>query len=184
MEGRGHDLAGRPARGEDGATEPADVLEDVLRPGLAVVFCGTAASAVSARVGAPYAGPGNRFWPMLHATGLTPRLLAPTEFRDAARFGVGLTDLCKTRSGSDLEVGTDAFDVARLAAAVAGVRPNVIAFTSLTAGRAALGPATVVGPQPVAFAGTPAWVLPSPSGRAVRWWGPAPWHALAAALRR
>jgi double-stranded uracil-DNA glycosylase len=35
-----------------------DVLPDVLGPGLRVVFCGTAAGAVSAVRGAYYAGPG------------------------------------------------------------------------------------------------------------------------------
>jgi TDG/mug DNA glycosylase family protein len=37
------------------------VLPDLLRPGLRVVFIGTAAGAASARAGAYYAGPGNQF---------------------------------------------------------------------------------------------------------------------------
>ncbi len=57
------------------------VLLDLLRPGLRVVFCGTAAGAVSAAKGAYYAGPGNRFWPMLAKTGLTPRQLRRTSSR-------------------------------------------------------------------------------------------------------
>ena len=68
------------------APTPPDVLPDVLAPGLHVVFCGSAAGAVSARVGAYYAGPGNRSWPTLHRVGLTPRLLAPTEFRIVLRW--------------------------------------------------------------------------------------------------
>lgn len=42
-----------------GAAPP--VLPDLLRPGLRVVFCGTAAGAASALSGAYYAGRGNRF---------------------------------------------------------------------------------------------------------------------------
>ena len=56
---------------------------------------------MAARVGAPYAGPGNRFWSILHETGLTPRLLLPQEFRDLPRYGIGLTDVAKLASGSD-----------------------------------------------------------------------------------
>lgn len=37
------------------------MLPDLLRPGLRVVFIGTAAGAASARAGAYYAGPGNQF---------------------------------------------------------------------------------------------------------------------------
>ncbi len=37
------------------------VLPDLLAPGLALVFCGSAVGAVSARLGASYAGPGNKF---------------------------------------------------------------------------------------------------------------------------
>jgi len=37
---------------------------------------GNAAGTVSARIGAPYAGPGNGFWRTLHEVGLTPSLLA------------------------------------------------------------------------------------------------------------
>ncbi|HEU5143069.1 MAG TPA: uracil-DNA glycosylase family protein [Solirubrobacterales bacterium] len=51
------------------------VLPDLVRPGLRVVFCGTAAGTASARAGAYYAGPGNRFWETLRVTGLTPVLL-------------------------------------------------------------------------------------------------------------
>src|SRR5690606_20934561 len=89
------------------------LLDDVLAPGLRVVFCGTALGTVSARIGAYYAGPGNRFWPTLHEVGLTPRMLEPREFRMLPRFGIGLTDVCKTRSGSDAEIGTAGFDVPR-----------------------------------------------------------------------
>ena len=80
---------------------PADVLPDVLEMGLRIVFCGSAAGTASARAGAYYAGPGNKFWDVLHATGLTPRRLAPASFRTLPRYGLGLTDLCKRQSGPD-----------------------------------------------------------------------------------
>lgn len=48
------------------------VLPDVLEPGLKIVFCGTVAGRTSALRCAYYAGPGNKFWRMRHAVGLTP----------------------------------------------------------------------------------------------------------------
>ena len=80
------------------------VLPDVLRPGLKVVFCGTAAGTVSAARGWYYAHPQNKFWRALHAIGLTPRLLPPAEFAELPRYGVGLTDIAKHVSGMDKEL--------------------------------------------------------------------------------
>ena len=77
------------------------VLPDVLKPGLRVVFCGTAVGSKSARAGAYYAGRGNQFWSVLYRVGLTPRQLEPQEFRLLLQYGIGLTDLAKRRSGSD-----------------------------------------------------------------------------------
>ena len=94
---------------------PAPILPDVLAPGLRVVFCGYAPGTASARAGAYYAGPGNRFWLTLHEVGLTPLLLLPAEFARLPEFGLGLTDASKTASGSDREVGRRGVDPARLA---------------------------------------------------------------------
>jgi glycerate kinase len=189
----------------------APVLEDVLPSGARVLFCGTAAGTVSAAVGAPYAGPGNAFWPTLHAVGLLPWPLDATAFRDAARFGIALTDLDKERSGSDAEIGTSGFDPAAVAVKARACGARIVAFTSKTAGTAALGTRTrepratersdrprahdagtedravgpvaagprSYGPQPERLAGAEVWILPSPSGRARRYWDAGPWAALA-----
>jgi TDG/mug DNA glycosylase family protein len=161
----------------------SDVLPDVLAPGLRVLLCGSAAGAVSARRGLPYAGPGNRFWRTLHEIGLTSRELTPEEFRELPSFGIGLTDVCKTASGSDAELPRDADDVERLRATVGLIRPGLLAFVGKRGARAALGRRVAeYGPQPDRFAGVETWVLPSTSGLAVRWWTREPWEALAARL--
>ena len=159
------------------------VLPDVLRPGLRAVFCGTAASAASARRGAYYAGPGNKFWRTLHEVGLTPRQLLPEEFAELPAFGLGLTDLSKRRSGSDLQVGVDDFDVDRVAGLVRAHAPAVIAFNGKKAGGTALGRAVGYGRQDEDFAGAEPWVLPSTSGAASGAWDRAPWGDLADRLR-
>lgn len=160
-----------------------DVLPDVLVPGLAAVFCGNAAGKVSARRGAYYAGPGNRFWPTLHEVGLTPVLLAPEEFRRLPEFGLGLTDACKVRFGSDAEVGTAHHDPTRLERAVAEAAPAHIAFVGKRAAQVSIGGQIEYGPQPQRFAGADTWVLPSPSGLARRFWDLGPWEELARAVR-
>lgn len=160
------------------------LVDDVVEPGLRVVFCGTALSAVSAQVGAPYAGPGNAFWPALAEVGLTPRRLEPAEFREVLRYGIGLTDLCKTRSGSDAEIGTHGFDVPRLAGLIDRYRPAWLAFTSKTAAQHVLGHPVAYGEQSARFAGSRVFVLPSPSGRARRWWDIDPWRELAELANR
>lgn len=160
-----------------------DVLPDVLPPGLRLVFCGTAAGSASARARAYYAGPGNRFWPTLHATGLTPVELAPVEFRRLPEFGLGLTDICKLLHGSDAEVGTVEFDVDGLRSRVAAAEPALLAFNGKNAARGALERDVAFGPQEEQLGGASVWVLPSTSGAAKRYWKPGPWEELAAAFR-
>jgi TDG/mug DNA glycosylase family protein len=67
--------------------------EDILCPGLRVVFVGFNPSLPAWRTGHFYANPGNRFYRLLWESGLTPRILTPSEDRTLPNFGVGVTDL-------------------------------------------------------------------------------------------
>jgi double-stranded uracil-DNA glycosylase len=156
-------------------------LPDLLFPAPRLVFIGTAAGAHSARVGAYYAKPGNKFWPTLHRIGLTPTLYKPHDFRALEALGIGLTDVCKTQSGQDSEIARAAFDVAGLNAKLKRFKPRAIAFTSKTGASLYLGAPThklEYGRQP-ATAEPIVFVLPSPSGLATSYWSEAPWRALA-----
>ncbi|MGI9019948.1 MAG: mismatch-specific DNA-glycosylase, partial [Solirubrobacterales bacterium] len=142
-------------------------------------LCDTALGPFVGRFVAGCAGPGNASGPTPPEVGLTPRRLEPLEFREVLDYGLGLTDLCKTRSGSDAEVGTDGFDVPRLEALAERYAPEWLAFTSKTAARHALGPAVSYGEQPHRFGPSRVYVLPSPSARARRYWDIEPWRELA-----
>jgi len=155
------------------------VLPDLLAPGLDIVFCGTAVGTASARRGAYYAGPGNAFWPTLFKVGLTPRLIAPEEYRDLRQYGLGLTDLAKTVSGADDSLSAHHFDCARLRRALLKYRPGVLAFTSKRAAREFVGHPVGYGMLREKIGGTALFVLPSPSGAARRHWSLAPWRELA-----
>jgi double-stranded uracil-DNA glycosylase len=161
----------------------ADVLPDILPPGLRLVFCGTAAGTASARARAYYAGPGNRFWATLHEVGLTPEQLKPAEFERLTEFGIGLTDICKVRHGSDEEVGTVEFDIAGLEQKIAAAEPAVLAFNGKNAARGALQQDVAYGLQDERIGGATLWVLPSTSGAARRFWSIEPWRELAEACR-
>ncbi|MCE5232466.1 MAG: mismatch-specific DNA-glycosylase [Mizugakiibacter sp.] len=164
------------------ARTPRHVLPDLLQPGLELVFCGTAAGRASAEAGAYYAHPGNFFWRTLHAVGLTSRRLAPQEFPSLLDYGIGLTDLAKRHYGNDDELPDGAFDVLALRRKIARHAPRYVAFTSKNAAQAYCGHAVRYGAQDWRIAATAVFVLPSPSGQARRFWDPAPWRALAAAL--
>ena len=159
------------------------ILPDLLQPGLALVFCGTAASRRSAVERAYYAHPGNLFWRALFEAGLTPRLLAPAEFPQLSRYGIGLTDLAKRHSGNDDELPRDAFDAPALVARIERHAPRLLAFTSKNAARGALGHAVGYGLLDETIGGTRLFVLPSPSGQARGHWDLAPWLALSELYR-
>ena len=161
----------------------SEVLPDVLDHGLILVFCGTAASDISARVGAYYANPTNAFWRTLHTIGMTPRLLQPTDFRDLLELKIGLTDLAKFTAGSDRTLKGRDFRRGRLRESICRFQPQIMAFTSKAAWRAWMGMSSRVavsyGWQKEELEITRFYVLPSPSGAARRYWDLKPWQALA-----
>jgi double-stranded uracil-DNA glycosylase len=160
------------------------VLDDILPGNLQVVFCGTAAGAQSALARAYYAGRGNKFWRMLHEIGLTPRQLPPQEFSTLPEYGLGLTDLAKHTSGSDLSLQKTDFDVPGFRERILKASPKVVAFNGKKAAQMYFQRPTVsYGLQPEALGTTTLFVLPSTSGAASGVWNPAYWHELAAFVR-
>ena len=160
------------------------MLPDVLAPGLDVVFCGSAAGSASAKAGAYYAGPGNRFWPILHETGLTPHLVPPQAFPSVLDFGIGLTDMSKFQSGADSSLKAEGDDAHALAQKIETYAPRALAFNGKRAARVFFkeiidAPLDGYGPQSQKLGTTVLFVLPSTSGAARRWWDAAPWEALA-----
>ena len=163
------------------------VLPERLRPGLTLVFCGTAAGRQSALQKAYYAHAQNKFWRTLHETGLTPHLFAPRDYPALWDLGIGLTDIAKFAYGMDHQLpkdslGKDAADALR--ARIQKMAPRFLAFTSLTAGRTVMGKKALPGRLAERIGDTEVWILPSPSPLASNHWDIAPWRALAKAVRR
>ena len=159
------------------------VLPDLLRPGLRVVFCGINPGLWSAATGHHFARPGNRFWPALHAAGLTPRQLDPSEQEELLRLGLGLTNVVPRASARADELTQQEYveGGAALRAKVEEHAPAWLAVLGVTAYRAAFGDRTAqVGEQDVSWGPTRLWVLPNPSGLNAHW----PAAALADEFRR
>ena len=152
-----------------------------------MVFCGTAAGTMSAKLGQYYAHPQNKFWRVLHATGLTPRLFASHEYRALLALGIGATDIAKHAYGMDHQLPKGALGRAALddlRGRILAARPKILAFTSLAGGRKFLGPKVRHGKQEETVGDTAIWVLPSPSPAAQNAWNESVWHDLARAVAR
>jgi double-stranded uracil-DNA glycosylase len=156
------------------------VLPDVLAPGLKIVFCGTAAGDASARVGAYYAGPGNRFYETLYRVGLTPSQLQPGEFRNLAQYGIGLTDLAKHTSGADKTLTAADFNAQALRQKIIAFSPRVLAFNGKRAACEFYRRRIVeYGQQPEIIGQTAVFIVPSTSGAARGFWDITHWQRLA-----
>lgn len=138
-----------------------------MAPGLDVLFCGINPSIMSFERGHHFARPGNRFWPALHGSGFTDRLLSPDEDMELLGYGCGITNMVDrpTRGVADLSAEEMRTGGEALADLARQYEPAFIAVVGVTAWRAAYGrPEATVGPQPETVGGRPAWVLPNPSG--------------------
>ena len=156
------------------ATEPGEavaetgVWEDILCPGLRVVFVGYNPSLPAWRTGHYYANPGNRFYRLLFESGLTPRLLSPHEDRDLPNYGIGATDLLAEPSARADLVPGERFRAAApaLLKKVADFAPCCICCNGVGVFRYVFGRAPArLGRQPNLLIGQSAvFVVPSTSG--------------------
>jgi TDG/mug DNA glycosylase family protein len=143
------------------------MLADLLRPGLRVVITGTIAAWDRAALEHYYAGAGNKFWVLLHESGLVPVPLDPADDHLVLQYGVGLTDLVRTEPSPPGE--PPRFDVAGFHRRLRRARPGAVAFVSKTAASSyarAAGERLPRGYGELSWtvAGRPAFVLPGPSG--------------------
>ncbi|MFI8485724.1 G/U mismatch-specific DNA glycosylase [Streptomyces rubrogriseus] len=148
------------------------LVPDVVADGLRVLFCGINPGLMTAATGHHFARPGNRFWPVLHLSGFTPRLLRPSEQGLLPSYGLGITNVVARASARADELTAEEYREGGrlLARKVARLRPGWLAVVGVTAYRAAFDePKARVGPQERTFGSTRVWVLPNPSGLNAHW---------------
>ena len=149
------------------------LVDDLVGGRVRLLFVGINPGLWTAAVNAHFARRGNRFWPALHAAGITPYEVDASDGMRAddlamlAALGVGITNIVPTASAradeltrAELRAGG-----AALATKVRALRPNVVAVLGLTAYRQAFErPRAVAGKQGERLGGAELWVLPNPSG--------------------
>ncbi|GAA4551651.1 G/U mismatch-specific DNA glycosylase [Pseudonocardia xishanensis] len=144
-----------------------DVLPGPADPPLRLLFCGINPGLVSAATGHHFARPGNRFWPVLHEAGFTPRLLLPAEQGELPRWGMGITNMAaRPTARADELTDAELVEGGRiLHDLVERYVPLWLAVVGMGAYRTAFGDrAAIVGAQEPTIGPTRIWVLPNPSG--------------------
>ncbi|MEV0184077.1 G/U mismatch-specific DNA glycosylase [Streptomyces sp. NPDC050625] len=148
------------------------LVPDVVAAGLQVLFCGINPGLMTAATGHHFARPGNRFWPVLHRSGFTPRLMKPAEQQELPAYGLGITNVvARATARADELTPREYVEGGRLLSAkVTRLRPTWLAVVGVTAYRAAFGDrGAQVGPQERTIGDTRVWVLPNPSGLNAHW---------------
>ncbi|MTD37990.1 G/U mismatch-specific DNA glycosylase [Erwinia sp. CPCC 100877] len=143
------------------------MIEDILTPGLRVVFCGINPGKSSAHTGFHFAHPGNRFWKVIHLAGFTKRQLKPEEERHLLETGCGITMLVARPTVQASEVKRDELREGGLEVVkkMARYQPGALAVLGKQAYAQAFGVRNVRwGRQPQNVGETEVWVLPNPSG--------------------
>lgn len=171
-------LGGRRPHRDELARFADETVDDVLHDAVRLLIVGVNPGLWTAAVNAPFARPGNRFWPSLHRAGLTDHQLDVTRGlsdADAAQLrerGIGITNLVARASVRADELGTEELRQGhhRLEGLVQGLhagtgRLPVVAVAGITAFRTAWGDRHAqLGRQEGRVAGAPLWVVPQPSG--------------------
>jgi double-stranded uracil-DNA glycosylase len=142
-------------------------IPDLIAPGLSILFCGINPGLYSAAVGYHFARPGNRFWTTLHRSGITNRVLLPTQSAALLESGCGITDIVSRSTARAQELTRDELinGQRHLVAKVKRHRPRYLAILGVSAYRTAFQqPEAVIGEQPEKIDTTVVWVLPNPSG--------------------
>ena len=159
------------------------VIDDINLDACRLLIVGINPGLWTAKVGAPFARPGNRFWLALHAAGITPRLidaregLSDDDLRLLAEAGLGFTNVVARATAradelttADIREGGRILDdkVARQRELRGG--PEIVMVAGIGAFRTAFGAKTpgggmvAVGKQEREIGGAETWVVPNPSG--------------------
>src|SRR5207253_1687303 len=142
-------------------------LPDVIAKNLRVLFCGINPGLYTAAVGHHFARPGNRFWPALHKSGFTGRLLSSFEERELLESRIGISNVVPHATASAAELTKEDFIAGgrALAAKVERYRPRIVAILGVGAYRQAFAkPKAQIGEQTERIQDARVWVLPNPSG--------------------
>jgi TDG/mug DNA glycosylase family protein len=125
----------------------------------------------SAEIGHHFAGYSNRFWKLLHESGLVPDPIGPEDDVRLPEWGLGITNLIARPTPGIDTLRPDEYIAGAgvLRKKIRRVKPEVVAFVGVTLFRSVFGrragQPVALGPQAERLEGARVFVLPNPSGR-------------------
>jgi len=143
------------------------MINDILAPGLRVVFCGINPGKSSAHTGFHFAHPGNRFWKVIYQAGFTEQQLKPEEEQRLLDTRCGITMLVErpTVQASEVELHELRTGGRDLIKKIEDYQPDALAILGKQAYEQAFSQRGVAwGKQNITIGATEVWVLPNPSG--------------------
>lgn len=143
-------------------------LRDILIERPRILFVGINPSPRSESSGHHFAGPGNPFWRLMHASGLIPAALSHEEDHRLAEFGLAITNVCARATRAASELKREELDRGERAVTrkIRKVKPRVVAFVGVSIYRRYVGPSATpgAGVKPETIDGARVFALPNPSG--------------------
>ena len=160
------------------------ILQDLIKPNLDIVFCGTAVGNTSADEQLYYAKSGNKFYSIINEIGLTPNIITPFDYKNLINYNIGLTDIAKDVSGNDNQLKKDDFDIEDFISKIKKYKPKLVCFNGKTASAVFLynNPKKTkqvsYGLLNNTIGKTKLFVAPSTSGSAKKYWDENIWFSL------
>jgi TDG/mug DNA glycosylase family protein len=146
-------------------------LRDHIRPPVRVLLVGINPGIRSSQTGHHFAGPSNRFWKLLHQSGLVSEPIGFADDRRLHEWGLGITNLVpRPTPGIDTLRPEEYLAGAKiLRRKIRRAKPEVVAFVGVTLFRSVFGrragQPVALGLQEERLEGARVFVLPNPSGR-------------------
>lgn len=105
-------------------------IGDHLKKQLDVLFCGFNPSIRSGETGHHYANPNNRFWKILHESGITPRKYQPQEDYALLELGYGFTNIVSRPTKAADEITKEEYKEGReeLKRKIVAYKPKIVCF--------------------------------------------------------
>ncbi|TYR80527.1 G/U mismatch-specific DNA glycosylase [Priestia megaterium] len=107
-----------------------ELVRDHIKENLTVLFVGFNPSIRSSETGHHFANPNNRFWTILHQSGLTPRKYHPSEDATLLELGYGLTNIVERPTKAAADITTEEYQEGReqLINKIEHYKPKVVCF--------------------------------------------------------
>ncbi|HJV46206.1 MAG TPA: G/U mismatch-specific DNA glycosylase [Bacillota bacterium] len=105
-------------------------IPDLIQEELNILFVGYNPSLRSGETGHHFANPNNRFWTILHQSGITPRKYQPGEDQDLLSLGYGFTNIVPRPTRTALEITREEYIEGRenLKEKISHYRPRIVCF--------------------------------------------------------